>query len=741
VEFRSKLEDLMPAEELIFEPTPGFGPYKRFLEHAIAHPAKMNTKLLKFLIKNFTQQDDVILDPMCGSGSTGVVAALHGRNAVQVDIEKKFVDWAEEAKRKVEAQATLTAKGLIRNICGDSRKLSELLKEADVVVTSPPYSETIHKRADYSKRVERLEGKGIDFQSLGKSVQLQDGEEYVKSEGNIANLPHGEISAIITRPPYGEAQDGHGIAKEGYRGDKHSPTDLVGKRSYMPDKFESEQNISRLKYDAVITSPPYAETYVGGGDSEKRKERLEKAGHNPKDFLGGKARNAVLKHYSEVDAVITSPPYAIDPKNVCHTKEGKTLEDYDKKRGFKPTAHPRIGYSPNKQNIGNLPMKVDAVITSPPYADGSKGKERTPLFERLAQDPTSNRYGRKSHPHTGEGYGNTKQNIGNLPFDAVITSPPYDHSVSDDKEGPLAGGNEEKYGRWRKGTARKHSYSQGGEPCKVDAVITSPPYEGSLEGSSRHTKGGIASRDPALAQTGTYATRLSFGVPVGYSPNKDNIGNLKSKDQEYETLVDSIITSPPYAHESSAAKPTKLEKQGLFKMGHSSEEAYTDEDYREWNKHKGGNIGKRKLFIRIPCGKEEAQFHDTRKGRKGTIWEYTSEVEATPEIIEQVQQLKSERKGKSETYLEAMLKCYQEMFKVLKPDGKAIIVIKPFIRNKKVVDLPYHTWLLLEKVGFKLVKLFKLRLQQESFWRILYSQKFPKVPKIAHEWILICEKP
>jgi len=49
VEFRSKLEDLMPAEELIFEPTPGFGPYKRFLEHAIAHPAKMNTKLLKFL--------------------------------------------------------------------------------------------------------------------------------------------------------------------------------------------------------------------------------------------------------------------------------------------------------------------------------------------------------------------------------------------------------------------------------------------------------------------------------------------------------------------------------------------------------------------------------------------------------------------------------------------------------------------------------------------------------------------
>jgi len=156
---------------------------------------------------------------------------------------------------------------------------------------------------------------------------------------------------------------------------------------------------------------------------------------------------------------------------------------------------------------------------------------------------------------------------------------------------------------------------------KFDVAITSPPYEGSLEGGSRHTKGGIASRDPALAQTGTYATRLSFGVPVGYSPKKDNIGNLKK-----------------------------------------------------------------------------------------------------------------------ETYLEAMLQVYREMWKVLKPNGKAIIIIKPFIRNKKVVDLPYHTWLLLKKAGFTLTQLFKLRLKQQSFWRILYHKKFPSVPKIAHEYVLVTEK-
>ena len=50
--FMSKLEEIMPAEELIFEPTPAFGKYKEFLKHAVAHPAKMNTNLLEFLIKN-----------------------------------------------------------------------------------------------------------------------------------------------------------------------------------------------------------------------------------------------------------------------------------------------------------------------------------------------------------------------------------------------------------------------------------------------------------------------------------------------------------------------------------------------------------------------------------------------------------------------------------------------------------------------------------------------------------------
>lgn len=356
-EFISKLEEVMPAEELLFNPTPAFGKYRAIMpEEAAQHPAKFNTNLVEFLIKTYTKLGDIILDPMAGSGVLGVIAALHGRNAIQVEIEEKFFGWMEKARENVEKRRTFTPKGKIVNIHGDARRLSELL--------------------------------------------------------------------------------------------------------------------------------------------------------------------------SQVDVILTSPPYAIDPKNVCHTREGKTLEDYDIKRGFKPTSHPRTGYSSNPDNIGNLPL-----------------------------------------------------------------------------------GN-------------------------IDAIITSPPYEGSLEGTSRHTRGGIVSRDPALAQTGTYAVLSEAAI------NPENIGNLKSSDEEYENLAKGLMTK--------SGKPT---------------------------------------------------------------------------------------------YLSEMLKVYRECYKVLKPNGLAVIVVKPFIRNKKPVDLPYHTYVLLSLCGFTLEKLYKLRLKQQSFWRRLLYRKYPDVERINHEYVLVMRKP
>jgi len=313
-------------------------------EEAVAHPAKMNTKMLAFLIEKFTLPGDVVLDPMAGTGSTGVVAALHGRNAVCVELEEKFWRWMEKARRNVEKHPTLTPKGRIVNIRGDARKLSELLqKEADIIVTSPPYSESLQTKHDWERENRKFLEKTRDKKRKGKQW-------------------------VYARP----------------------------------------------------------------GD----------------------------------------------------------------------------GYSKNRDNIGNLP-----------------------------------------------------------------------------------------HGR-------------------IDAVITSPPYEGTL---SRKQGAGIVRREGVAKNDGSTVTRNL--LPVKYSKSRRNIGNLEK-----------------------------------------------------------------------------------------------------------------------ETYLEAMLKVYGEMWKVLKPGGLAVIVVKPFVRNKRVVDLPYQTWLLLERVGFELVKLYKLRLKNVSFWRILFEKKYPNVPKLRHEYVIVARK-
>jgi hypothetical protein len=98
--FRSRLEDLMPAVELRFPPTPAFGDYRPYLEHAVEHPAKANVSLLEFLILKYTEEGDTILDPMAGSFSTVIIAILKGRNAIGVDIEKRYADWGREALLK-----------------------------------------------------------------------------------------------------------------------------------------------------------------------------------------------------------------------------------------------------------------------------------------------------------------------------------------------------------------------------------------------------------------------------------------------------------------------------------------------------------------------------------------------------------------------------------------------------------------------------------------------------------------
>ncbi len=61
---------------------------------AFEHPAVFPEKLALDHILSWSEPGDLVLDPMCGSGTTGKMALLHGRRFVGIDISAEYVDIA-----------------------------------------------------------------------------------------------------------------------------------------------------------------------------------------------------------------------------------------------------------------------------------------------------------------------------------------------------------------------------------------------------------------------------------------------------------------------------------------------------------------------------------------------------------------------------------------------------------------------------------------------------------------------
>ena len=66
---------------------------------AFKHPAVFPEKLAEEHILSWTNPDDLVFDPMCGSGTTGKMALIHRRRFIGVDISEEYI---VIAKKRVE---------------------------------------------------------------------------------------------------------------------------------------------------------------------------------------------------------------------------------------------------------------------------------------------------------------------------------------------------------------------------------------------------------------------------------------------------------------------------------------------------------------------------------------------------------------------------------------------------------------------------------------------------------------
>jgi site-specific DNA-methyltransferase (adenine-specific) len=55
------------------------------------HPTQKPLALMKRIVRACSNENDLVLDPFCGSATTGAAALLYRRRFVGIDLEKKFL--------------------------------------------------------------------------------------------------------------------------------------------------------------------------------------------------------------------------------------------------------------------------------------------------------------------------------------------------------------------------------------------------------------------------------------------------------------------------------------------------------------------------------------------------------------------------------------------------------------------------------------------------------------------------
>jgi len=129
----------------------------RYTPASTAHPAKMLPALAAHLIATFTQPGDLILDPMCGIGTTLVEATHLGRHGIGIEYEPR---WASTARTNVALARSQGATGQAAVLTGDARDLADSARpipdiagfpaagNVALILTSPPYGKATHGQVD-----------------------------------------------------------------------------------------------------------------------------------------------------------------------------------------------------------------------------------------------------------------------------------------------------------------------------------------------------------------------------------------------------------------------------------------------------------------------------------------------------------------------------------------------------------------------------------------------------------------
>jgi len=131
----------------------------------LRHPAKFPETLAQEFIEFFTKRDQVVFDPMVGTGSTLIAALRAGRHSYGIELNPRYAEIASQlVEAELATQMDQRTTWVARVITGDAAHLAQIISDhrippIDYVLTSPPYWDMLHSRgaATQTKRRSTIE--------------------------------------------------------------------------------------------------------------------------------------------------------------------------------------------------------------------------------------------------------------------------------------------------------------------------------------------------------------------------------------------------------------------------------------------------------------------------------------------------------------------------------------------------------------------------------------------------------
>ena len=189
----NKLNELSPKEWLKFQKSWFIHNPPPRQKSVLRHPAKFPETLVMEFITFFTKLNQVVFDPMAGTGSTLVAALRCGRNAYGIELNPTYAEIARQVVADEVRGLGPTGTGLRWElITGDASQATEIVAKhqippVDYVVTSPPYWDMLHAHGAATQK-NRRSAEDLDVFYSDDPNDLGNIVDYEEFTGRLTNI-------------------------------------------------------------------------------------------------------------------------------------------------------------------------------------------------------------------------------------------------------------------------------------------------------------------------------------------------------------------------------------------------------------------------------------------------------------------------------------------------------------------------------------------------------------------------